>query len=100
GFVVEQVLGHAIDWRGSHYRTTRGEEIDLVLEKRRRRIAIECKASSAPTVPRGFYAALEDLGIREAYVVAPVRDSYPLGRGGIGEVVNPGALLAILDRAA
>jgi predicted AAA+ superfamily ATPase len=97
GFVVEQVLAHATGWRGSYYRTARGEEIDLILEKRRRRIAIECKASSAPTVTRGFHGALDDLGIKEAYVVAPVRDSYPLGNGA-GEVVNLGTLLGILEQ--
>ncbi|MSP62519.1 MAG: ATP-binding protein [Myxococcales bacterium] len=98
GFVVEQVLAHASGWRASFYRTAKGEELDLVLERRRRRIAVECKASSAPTVTRGFYAALDDLAIREAYVVAPVRDSYPLGKG--VEVVQLGQLLEALDRAA
>lgn len=97
GFVVEQVLAQAPGWRASFYRTAQGDELDLVLERRRRRIAIECKASSAPTVTRGFHASLRDLGIREAYVVAPVRGSHPIGEG--AEVVNPGTLLELLDRA-
>lgn len=81
GFVIEQVLSSTRGFRGCHYRTTRGDEIDLVLEKRGRRIAIECKASSAPTVTRGFYTALADLNIPEAYVVAQVRGSYPIAKG-------------------
>jgi hypothetical protein len=64
-----------------------------VLERGRRRVAIECKASSAPTVGRGFHAALRDLGIREAYVAAPVRASYPLGPG--VEVTNVRDLLDV-----
>lgn len=81
GFVVEQVLGRAVGWRATYYRTAKGEEIDLILEKRRRRVAIECKASSAPTVTRGFRTALAGLGIREAYVVAPVQRAFPMGDG-------------------
>ena len=99
GFVVEQVLAQATSWRGSYYRTARGDEIDLVLEKGRRRIAIECKASSAPSVGRGFHTALDDLAIQEAYVVAPVRDSYPLSKSGVAEVVNLEAVLGILKEA-
>lgn len=81
GFVIEQILSSVSGFRGFHYRTTKGDEIDLVLEKRGRRIAIECKASSAPTVTRGFHTALEDLGIHEGYVVAQVRESYPIAKG-------------------
>lgn len=94
GFVVEQVVARALGFAASHYRTARGDEIDLVLEKGRRRIAIECKASSAPTVTKGFWTAREDLGIREAYVVAPVREAFPIGKG--VEAVPLGELLARL----
>lgn len=95
GFVIEQALSTASGWRASYFRTAKGDELDLVLERRGRRIAIECKASSAPTVTRGFWAALEMLNIREAYVVAPVRSAFPLGNG--VEVVPVGNLLARLD---
>jgi predicted AAA+ superfamily ATPase len=81
GFVVEQVLATAPQWQASFYRTARGEELDLVLERRGRRIAIECKASAAPGVARGFWTALADLEIEEGYVVAPITTAYPLGRG-------------------
>ena len=48
---------------------------------RNRRIAIECKASSAPAPMQGFWNALEDIGAREAWIVAPIEGSYPLPRG-------------------
>jgi predicted AAA+ superfamily ATPase len=79
--VIENVLAQMPGWRGSFYRTAKGAEIDLVLEKGKRRIAIECKASSAPAPTQGFWNALEDIGALEAWVVAPIEGSYPLARG-------------------
>lgn len=81
GMVIENVLAHLPGWRGSFYRTARGAEIDLVLEKGRRRIAVECKASTSPELTPGFWSALEDVGAREAWVVAPIEGSYPLRKG-------------------
>ncbi len=90
GFVVEQMLlrAQAADgWRASYYRTATGDELDLVLERSARRgrrarvVAIECKASSAPKVERGFWTSLRDLAVTEAWVVAPVREGFPLGDG-------------------
>ena len=90
GFVIEQVLlatgvlGH---YRASYFRTAKGEELDLVLERNAgrgrpaRRIAIECKASSAPAVSRGFWTSLRELDIHEAWVISPVDEGYPLGDG-------------------
>jgi predicted AAA+ superfamily ATPase len=80
GFVVENILARAVDWKASYYRTSSGNEVDLLLEKGTRRIAVECKASSAPESTKGFHQALKDLGIREAWIVAPVGDAYPAGR--------------------
>jgi predicted AAA+ superfamily ATPase len=81
GYVIDQVIALLPSWRPSFFRTRVGAEIDLVLELGRRRIAIECKASSAPKLARGFWSGLEDLGIEEAYVVAPVDAPYPVAPG-------------------
>lgn len=91
GFVVEQVLAQAERWSASYYRTAKGDELDLVLTKGSRRIGVEAKANSAPTVTRGFWTAHADLELGEAYVVAPVRDGFPMGRG--VEALSLGALL-------
>jgi predicted AAA+ superfamily ATPase len=80
GFVAEQAITAFPDWRPSFFRTRAGAEIDLVLERGERRLGIECKASSAPHPSRGFWGAIEDLGLEQAYVVAPVREPFPLGR--------------------
>lgn len=81
GFAIENIIACHPGWRASFYRTSSGSEIDLVLERGQRRVAVECKASTAPEVGRGFRNALKDLEIREAWVVAPVADSYPLEAG-------------------
>jgi predicted AAA+ superfamily ATPase len=78
--VIEQILAiHTGDV--GFYRTPAGAEIDLVLEKNGQKTAIECKASTTPVVSRGFYTALHDLQIERAFIVAPVREKYPVKKG-------------------
>jgi uncharacterized protein len=81
GLVIENAIAARPGWQASFYRTTAGAEIDLVLERGRRRVAVECKAATVPTVSRGFWTALDDLGVDEAWVVAPVAEPYPLREG-------------------
>ncbi|TPW18293.1 MAG: hypothetical protein FD130_323 [Halothiobacillaceae bacterium] len=81
GFVIENILALHPEWRASFYRTSSGSEIDLILERGRRRVAIECKASTSPEVGRGFWSALKDLEITEAWIIAPVDTSYPIESG-------------------
>ncbi|MFH1761699.1 MAG: ATP-binding protein [bacterium] len=81
GFATEQILGSISNWKIFFYRTSDGTEIDLILERGRRRIAIECKASSAPIVSKGFFNCLKELSITKAWIAAPVNDSYPIYAG-------------------
>ena len=79
GWVVEQVAQLLPSpWLLSFYRTAAGDEIDIVAERGNRRIGFEIKFSSAPTLAKGFWAALRDLQLERAYVVAPVQVGYPL----------------------
>lgn len=81
GFCLENILGEMEGWRGFFYRTSSGSEIDLILEKGRKRIALEFKSSKSPVAARGFWNALEDLSIKEAWIIAPVDGSYPVRKG-------------------
>ena len=81
GWVIENILGEFPGWHGYFYRTATGVELDLVLEKGRKRIAVECKLSAAPEVGQGFWTALSDLEISEGWIIAPVKQSYPLKKG-------------------
>jgi predicted AAA+ superfamily ATPase len=76
GWCMEQILAVMPNWRASFYRTASGEEIDLVLERGRRRLAFEFKASIAPKVSRGFYGTLELLELEQVWIVAPVQEAY------------------------
>jgi predicted AAA+ superfamily ATPase len=95
GLVIENAIAALPGWQPSFYRTADGAEIDLILERGRRRLAVECKASTAPVVSRGFWNALDDLSIAEAWVVAPVAEPYPLRAG-----VTVAPLRTFLDSAA
>jgi len=66
--------------RATFYRTVKGAEIDLVLEMGDRRVAIEAKASQALRLEKGFWIAMKDLAMRQAWVVAPVDEGYPVGK--------------------
>lgn len=72
------------------YRDSNGNEIDFVVKRRRQVVAVECKCSTAPTVERGTYAAIEDVRPAKTIVVAPVKRGYQLNERisviGLGEL--------------
>jgi hypothetical protein len=79
GFVIEQLAAMLPPAATlSFYRTAAGAELDAVIEIGRRRFGVEVKFSLSPQPTRGFWQALEDLGVERAYVVAPVAEPYPL----------------------
>ena len=82
GFVVEQVaVCLPPDAHLSFYRTAADAEVDLVIEHRAQKVAVEIKFSSAPKPTKGFWQALDDLRVTRAFVVAPVPRRYPLAAG-------------------
>ena len=78
GFAMENILAVANNYDASLYRTSAGAEIDLILRRGRRTLAFELKSSTVPGVSKGFWNALDDISPDEAYVVAPVKESYPM----------------------
>lgn len=88
GFVLEQILSScALGTDFTFYRTVAGAELDLVLRRASTTVGVEIKFSTAPKPAKGFWQALEDLGVTRAYVIAPVRDPYPLASN--VEVISP-----------
>lgn len=64
----------------SFYRTSTGNEIDLLLMLPGGRLwAIEIKRSSSPKLERGFHLACADLNPARKFVVYPGRERFPLG---------------------
>jgi predicted AAA+ superfamily ATPase len=81
GWVLEQIAQLLPSpWQLSFYRTAAGAEVDVVAERGNKKIGFEIKFSSAPTLSRGFWSAMDDLGLEQVYVIAPVETGYPLGQ--------------------
>jgi predicted AAA+ superfamily ATPase len=81
GLCIANVLAQLRpDVKAGFFRTARGAEIDLVLERGTERAALEFKASSAPAVEKGFYTALEDMKLDEGWIVAPIDSVFCDGK--------------------
>ncbi len=94
GYVIENIIAQAPRWQSAFYRTSNGAEIDLVLSKGQRTIAIEIKSSTSPKVSKGFWSAIETIKPEKAYVIAPVDQSYPIAENVL--VVSMPELVKIL----
>ena len=91
--VIENCIENMPEWTPGFYRTATGNEIDLILVRGNRKIAIECKASAAPQLTKGNYNALADINPDHTFIIAPVKGSaYQLNNGilvaGIEEAIN------------
>lgn len=78
GFVLAQLRGSLTDWEIYYLTTADHAEIDFILKRGHRIVAVETKLSKAPSVSRGFHVLMNDLKIKEGYVVAPVDKPFPL----------------------
>jgi uncharacterized protein len=92
GVVVENVIVNMPDWSFYFYRTASGDELDLILEKGNQRIAIECKASTAPKVTKGFWRAIDVVKPQQTFVIIPTQVSYEIAPNvtvcGLDEFLN------------
>ena len=71
----------------SFYRTRAGAEMDLVMTRGQRTVAIEIKTSKSPVPTKGFWEALKDIAPTESYILAPVSSSYLIKNG--VTIINP-----------
>lgn len=78
GMVIENCIVNFPDHQPYFYRTATGDELDLVLEKGGQRLVIECKASTAPKLTKGFWRALEVVQPEHVYIIAPIETAYPI----------------------
>jgi hypothetical protein len=90
GFVIENLVNQNPDWTPYFYRTASGEELDLVMIKGRKRIAIECKVSTAPQFSAGFWKSIEIIKPEKVWVVCPIEKKYSIKENvvvcGLGDV--------------
>ena len=79
GWCIEQLITWLPLWQPFFYRTSSGEEIDLVLTKGRKRLAFEIKASLTPHLSKGFSDTMTALKPERTWVVCPMTDpGYPI----------------------
>ncbi len=94
GYAIEQLLARVPPLAEAFfYRTSNGAELDLILEAPGRPLlAFEMKFSTAPSLTRGFYSAIEDVQPDASYVVVPDGEAYPIKEGvtvlGLAEAVQ------------
>jgi len=81
GWCIEQICAALPGWRASFVRTSNGEEIDLLMERGRKRLAFEFKASTSPQLTRGCVTMLKDVAPNHAWVVCPVKKGWDLHDG-------------------
>jgi len=77
---LENILAKFTQWEYAHYRTAKGQEIDLVLTKGEKVLAIEFKASATPKLSSAFHTSLQDIGAEQAFIIAPVAQPYPVAK--------------------
>jgi predicted AAA+ superfamily ATPase len=77
-FIIESIIEHYPKYNASFYRSSSGAEIDLVLQKGDKKIAIEIKSSMAPKLSKGFFESLKVVQPEKSFVIAPIAQPYPI----------------------
>lgn len=97
-FAVECLIDAAdTSLRPHHYRTARGDELDLLLVRGGQpTIGVEIKRSPSATLSAGFSRAADDLGVSERYLVHGDPSVPPYRTGNGVDVVSLPALVAAL----
>lgn len=82
GFLIEQILGLLLpSTRTSFFRTATGSEVDLIIEKGNKRIAVEFKLSTAPGLSPQHFEAFDIISPSKIFLVGNIEDSYELSQG-------------------
>lgn len=82
GWCIEQIITFMPDWQPFYYRTSSGEEIDLILVRGKNRLAFEIKASLTPHLSRGFADTIKALKPDHTWVLCPMTGTgYPISSG-------------------
>lgn len=79
GFVIQQLISiFRNKYQYFFYRTSAGAEIDLILKRFDKLIAVEIKFSLSPKLSKGFWIAFQDLKCEKGYVIYPGDQEYPI----------------------
>ncbi len=78
GYIIENIVSRLPRWEPSFYRTSNGAEIDLILSKGFKKIAVEIKSSTTPKLKKSFWNCIDDIAPDKTIVIAPVDSPYPI----------------------
>ncbi|MBW7843986.1 MAG: ATP-binding protein [Ignavibacterium sp.] len=81
GIVLANLRGNFPKAKITFYRTSGGAEIDFVVQYHHQIIAVECKATYAPSLSKGNYNSIEDIRPQHTFVVTPSADSWSMSEG-------------------
>lgn len=81
GIVLANLRGNFPEAEITFYRTSGGAEIDFVVQYHHQIIAVECKATYAPSLSKGNYNSIEDIRPQHTFVVTPSADSWSMSEG-------------------
>jgi len=70
------------------YRSSYGNEVDIIIESGSMVVAIECRPSMKPELSSGNRNALKDIQADLTFIAAPVKDSYPISDGVVVTPLN------------
>jgi predicted AAA+ superfamily ATPase len=79
--VLQVVRGACPDAEMFFYRTASGSEMDFVIDTGAALYAVECKASTAPTLTKGNFNAMADIKADKVLVACPVDSGWPMADG-------------------
>ncbi len=78
GFALEQLISKFGERHCYFWRTAHGAELDLLVLKKGKKYGFEFKMSEAPRITKSMRIARENLELEHLWIVAPVRESYPV----------------------
>ena len=77
GIVMENIIFQFPDWEPFFLRTSNGAEVDLLLSKGQKKLIFEMKLNSTtPKASRGFFQLVEEIKPKEAFVIAPLKETF------------------------
>ena len=77
------------------FRTSNGAELDIIMEYFGKKIAIECKTGTSPSLTKGNYNVIDYLKPDKTFVAGPVKTGWSVQKG--IEVVNPVELIQQIE---
>jgi predicted AAA+ superfamily ATPase len=80
-FCIENITNTFSKWEPYFYRTSNGNEIDLLLVKSDKKVAIEITSSTTPKLSTGFWNASDDLKADKAFIIARINKPFHYKNG-------------------